>query len=507
MVAYVSNHATIKALDDYAEHTLGVSPIALMEAIGTQLGEIIQKAYPCHKRIVCLAGPGNNGGDALVIARYLHNFKEVSVIQVGSPQTEPCRRNLLAYRNLGGTLWPVEGEKDFKKVEDVLKDADLIIDGLLGIGFKPPLSQLFLNLIALVNAQAAPKIAIDMPSGVVADTGETAEHAIVAQRTLAIVALKPGHLLHPGCQMTGEVSIHPLAVPWPAPPTVSYVNEVLAHKWQWQRSPQAHKYSVGRVLIIAGSKRYPGAAVLAAQGALAAGAGLVELGIPENIIASAASHLQAPILLPLPYDGDSIAEKAIPQLHRALSRADVVCVGPGLTTASPIRVIVKFILQQFKGPLVLDADALNVLQLSDMQRSDATIVITPHLRELERLIDKPITSDYHRLNVAQGLAQEIAGVVVAKGAPTITVTPSGYTYVNGSGNAALAVAGAGDVLSGVLSALLAQGLPEGRASALACYLHGRTADIYTRRYAQVTFQPQDIINLLPQAFADLIDEH
>ncbi|MBI3961828.1 MAG: NAD(P)H-hydrate dehydratase, partial [Deinococcus sp.] len=429
-----------------------------------------------------------NGGDGLVAARHLALAGRAVTVVLAAPPTGPAVDNL---RALEGWV-PVAS---LIELPDCLRRAQLVIDALLGVGFRPPLSPELADIITRINAAQVPVLACDIPSGVSGDTG-AAELAVQATATVALAGLKPGHLFHPGRSLAGILLVADIGVPPPACPQtqLELVDAALARSWLPHRTGNAHKNAVGRVLVAAGSAQYPGAAALVCLGALRSGAGYVRLAspahppLPPEIVRTA----------PIP-TWDTAAYQALSAVP-----ADAWVIGPGMGREGSAQFVPAF-LSQGRVPAVIDADALHALSahLDQVRHYQPGLVLTPHPGELaaitasnvEQIVADPIAA-------ARKAAAHFGQPVVLKGGPSVTATPEGQAYVNGSGNPGMAVAGAGDVLSGVIGSLIAQRVPVTIAGALGSYLHGLAGDLAAEQHG-VGLIPSDIASLLGQARVQL----
>ncbi len=423
--------------------------------------------------LLLLAGPGNNGGDALVAATHLHrNGRAVQAWLIAEPDRLPAdaARAWQEARNAGV---PVRVMPDDNALPDWPHGCAGIVDGLLGIGLNRPASGAMSRWITHVNAAPLPVLALDIPSGLFADTG-AGEPAIRACRTLTFIGAKPGLLTLDGRDCAGEVDIAPLGLddPPPAQPCAT-VNAPAAFLHALPRRPHgAHKGSFGSLAVIGGSLGMTGAPLLGARAAQFLGAGRVHVGFLAQ---------PAPVL-------DPVHPELMlhPVAEVALSAISALVIGPGLGTGTAARKEFARILHaaaaQAAPALVLDADALNLLATdatlaAALAASGLPRVMTPHPLEAARLLGCSVADiQRDRLKAASALAMQWQAVVVLKGSGSIIASPAAALAVNPSGNAALATAGTGDVLAGMIGALLAQGMPPLAAAQAAVWMHGRAAD-------------------------------
>ncbi len=489
----------------------GVSSAALMESAGRSAAELICQSRH-WKRAVVVAGRGGNGGDALVVARYLHQAgMTVSAFAVCAPEQFSETTATMAQRleqTARGRLQSLTENLD--PLKEALEEADGVIDGLFGSGFDRPLSDRFLEVVEIVNAARAQTVSLDLPSGLPSDRGCPFDGAVRADFTIAMEFLKPAHLLYPARSYCGNILLARVAypekvlvdlVPLARVPTRTGARALLP-----ARPPNGHKGTFGRVLVVAGSIGMSGAAILCAKGALRAGAGLVTVACPAAINAVVETALTEAITLPLPDEEGHLTPDAIETLSSALDRADVVAIGPGLSRQSSVGELVLALLDRIEVPIVLDADGLFLLapHLDGLRELSGRIVLTPHPGELSHLIDRPADQiDAKRIEVTRAFAAKHGVVLLLKGRPTAIGTPDGEVYLNSTGNTGLATGGSGDVLTGLVAGFLAGGARPADAAVLGAYVHGASADSLARNTAERSILPSDLIDALPAVIAEV----
>ena len=401
------------------------------------------------------------------------------------------------------------------QLREALLSCDTMVDGILGTGQSRPLAPDLLAILRAVRESPhRPRIvAIDLPTGIHADTGAADEAAIRADLTLTFGYLKRGLLLHPARAYCGEIRVIDIGLPDPpavevavTQPDQQDIMQLLPH-----RAPTVQKYSAGAVLALAGSPHYVGAPVLACTAAMRSGAGYVTLASTEDALPWIASHLVETTLAPLPSHGaDGPGPDALPRLQELSNRYQTLLVGPGLGRATRVIDLVQQVLGGLlSGPraAVVDADALYALSTSDRWPSAVRIpcVLTPHTGEMSRLTGLPAKDiEADRFAVATTYAQQWHHVVVLKGAPTIVASPNGALSVSPTGNALLATAGTGDVLSGIVAAFLAGGAEPYDAARAAVYVHGMAADLATARFGDRGMVAGDLLALLPEVIRTLL---
>jgi hydroxyethylthiazole kinase-like uncharacterized protein yjeF len=454
------------------------NPPPLMEKAGLAAAQAIRDRLlkRSNQSILVLAGPGNNGGDAFVVARYLKEWgNTVTVVFAGDRNRVPAdaKQALQAWLACGGELYP--------GIPDGDRNWDTVVDGLFGIGLDQsnnrPIEGQYRDWIETVNRMAAPVVALDIPSGLGSDDGCIYGAAIRATLTVTFIGRKPGLYTNFGPECCGEVILCDLGIHLPSAPQpqVWLLNHMLAASLlPPPRSANSHKGSFGNVAILGGSGGMTGAALLAGRAALQSGAGRVYAGLlAEN--APAVDFFQPELMLRPP---SGIFE--LTQLHCLIA-------GPGLGQSAQALAWLETTLDG-NYPLVLDADALNLLAqhsnlANRLKQRNAPSILTPHPAEAARLLNTDSAAiQSNRMNAALQIAQKFNSYVVLKGAGSICCFPGGKRYLNTSGNPALSTAGTGDVLAGIIGALLAQGLNPGPALLLAVYLHGAAADRWARQH-------------------------
>lgn len=454
----------IKRFDRLASERFGIPETELMERAGGAAYRLLRARWPGALRICVLAGIGNNGGDGYVVARLAQaDGLEVRLIQVGDPERlrGPAAAGRDAFGAAGGVIEGWSG---------LPKGVDLFVDALFGIGLDRPVSGPFAEAIAALNAQRAPILALDLPSGLHADTGEVMGAAVRASVTLSFIALKLGLFVGKGPEYRGEVRFNALGVP-----ARVYADEVAAAvRSDWRRessalprrSRLAHKGECGHVLIVGGAPGMSGAVRLAGEAALRAGAGLVSIAThPRH--ADWLNLARPELMVHAVADAEGLGP--------LLERADVIAIGPGLGRDAWGRALWERVCG-LPHPLVVDADALNLLAETPFSRSDW--ILTPHPGEAARLLgvsSAEVQND--RIAAAQSLQRRFGGVIVLKGAGTlIQAPPAAIPVVCSQGNPGMASAGMGDVLTGIIAALRAQGLPPESAARAGVCLHAAAGD-------------------------------
>jgi NAD(P)H-hydrate epimerase len=503
----------MRALDRWTiEH--GTPGATLMERAGAGAARVLRERLRRPRGpIVVVCGRGNNGGDGFVIARHLRRAgTPVEVWLAARPEeVQGDAATMLArWRRGRGTVHELTTQAAVAALTRRLERAATVVDALFGTGLNAPVRGTAAEAIAAIGRCGAPVLAVDIASGLSADTGLPLGAAVRATVTATFGFPKIGQLVYPGVDHTGLLAVVDIGIPPAAVAAVAPRGSLLeAHEVGRilpPRARDAHKGDFGHVLAIAGSRGKTGAALLAAQACGRAGAGLVTLAVPASLQAVLEAQVREAMTAALPDTGDGAAALADGNDLEALlrGRAAVVC-GPGLGLAAETRALVAHVARRCSVPLVLDADALNALAGTHVlhERAGPT-VLTPHPGEMARLLGTDVAAvQADRLAAARGFARAQRVVVVLKGARTIVASPDGGAAISPAGNPGMASGGTGDVLAGVIGALLAQGIDPFEAAALGVFAHGAAGDAVARRQGEVGLLAGDLLAELPATFARL----
>jgi NAD(P)H-hydrate epimerase len=474
-----------------AAFAAGATPEGLMETAGRLVAETVatRLGNARAKRILVLVGPGNNGGDGLVAARYLHDMAADVRVYLLSPRAEADPNYAELVTREVDLIQPDAGVLATQLPEEAAH-ADAIIDAVLGIGRRRPLDAYFIAALNALRQHRGLLFSVDVPTGVDPDTGAADVYAVRADVTLTFGYSKLGLHLLPGATHAGEVVVLDIGLD-PALGT-GIQTEIMTAAWAREALPSrpliSNKGSFGRVMVVAGSHNYTGAATLACLGALRAGAGLVTLAALPTVRAAAASQLPEVTFVPLPEVDGEPDIGAADAVVRALSGYDVLLLGPGLGQSSGAQALVRSLLAApgiAETPVVIDADALNILARNPgwHESIHRQAILTPHPGEFARLAASAVAEvQARRIEVARERAASWNQTVVLKGAETVIAAPDGSVLLSPFANPALATAGTGDVLAGAIAALLAQGLDALTAAGLGVYLHGDAAELYAHDY-------------------------
>ena len=490
----------LKELDKYTIDHEPIASIDLMERAATALTDAIIRRWDPSYEVIVLAGPGNNGGDALAVARMLSqkNYHiEVFLFNTQGKLSEECQTNLNRLKACG-SIYFTEISTQFTPPE--LTEKHLILDGLFGSGLNKPLSGGFASVVRYINASKTTIVSIDIPSGLMGEdnTYNIRQHIVHADTTLSIQLPKLSFLFPENEDIVGDwelldIGLSPSYIQSAESP-YSIIEESYIRSLIVPRKRFAHKGNFGHGLLIAGSYGMAGASILAAQACLRSGIGLLTIHVPiynrdilQCTVPEAIIHTD-------------IHERYFAEPVEA-SKFSAIAIGPGLGQEEDTALAMIEQIQGSNIPIILDADALNILSSHRnwLSRLPKHCILTPHLGELERLTGKCMDT-YERLNKVKELATYLQSYIIVKGGWTTIVTPEGHCYFNPTGNPGMATAGSGDTLTGILLALLSQGYTPEEACLLGVYIHGLSGDIAAENMSPISMTARDIIDSLPAAW-------
>ncbi len=468
-----------------------------------------------ERKVVVAAGKGNNGGDGFRAAELLVRAGVSCVVLLLGKRKDVRGDSLVCLRDAERAGCPVveAAGESLKDREDEILSADIIVDAIFGIGFRGEVTGLFQEAMDLVNRSRAEVVAVDIPSGVNASTGEVSEHAVRANLTVTFGCLKAGHVLKPGNGCCGEIRVEDIGLSREAMESIEPFARALtltsAADLLPKRPWDAHKYSSGNVLLVASSAGMTGAAILAATAAMRAGAGIVRVGCPESLNDIFEIRLIEALTAPLPEVRKKrcLSLRALGRIRELAEKANAVAIGPGLGRYFETAELVRRFVGGYRGKIILDADGINAFEglaglLAD---APADIVLTPHAGELSRLTGlgtNEIAADPMR--AAKDAARSIGHVVLLKRPATVIAAPSGEAWLNGTGSQSLATAGSGDVLTGIIAGLAAQGMDCFHAAVLGALIHGLCGDIAALGFGDRGVLAGDLPEIIPQAFHRIV---
>jgi len=509
--------AAMRRADQETIDGLSIPGFTLMETAGRATASLIAAfAGPLNgKRIGVLCGKGNNGGDGLVVARQLAlEGAQVGVLLLGRSEdlSTDAAANLKILRNIveaDAGLHADISQYDSPATLEKFASAHLVVDALLGTGIERELTDPIRSIVDWINTQEAQVVSIDMPTGLSTDMGKVLGAAVKADMTVTMAAMKVGHLVNDGPSYSGRVEVVEIGIPGSTLTRCAEtdgcawgVTDAEVSRWFKPRPAHAHKYSVGTVVAAVGSKRFPGAAVMAASAASRIGAGYVICAAPRSIQATLATRLTEITILPLAETVDGgIARNARQGMEDRLQRASAILVGCGVGREDETLAFVRDLVGSADVPGVLDADGLYALANGkDVVRKPAgrEWILTPHWGEFQMLVGSDDVDSEDRIRLAGRYAKEWGCVLILKGMPSLVGCPDGKVYVNTTGNTGLATAGTGDVLAGFCAGLLAQGLSPVEAALAGLHIGGAAADLFASRADSRTLVAMDLVELIPE---------
>jgi NAD(P)H-hydrate epimerase len=540
----------------------GLSYEQMMENAGHTVAEAIAAQFDITGvRVLVLVGPGNNGGDGLVAARYLAQMGATVTVYIWKRRIEEDKN--WALLDATGVEKILSGDSNSQAtLTHLLNESGVIVDALLGTGASRPIEGSLAELLdqtktvvaarrsvedgtlveparPMAEAEFGPAIvAVDLPSGLDSDTGAVDPHTLYADLTVTMAAVKRGHILPPGLEAVGQLVVGDIGITpahYPEDITMEMATPAKVAALLPPRPVGAHKGTFGTALLVAGSMSYTGAAILAGQAALRSGAGLVTMAPPQVIHPILASRLAEATYVPLPHAEGAIAPEAARLLYARMDDVDAMLIGPGLSQAAPTVAFVKELLSGKAGPiqrpvgfrpsgvdrgsteesarsmppLIFDADALNILAAQEAwwQLLPYDCILTPHPGEMARLMKSTVKEvQARRLEIAAEMAVQWSQVILLKGAHTVIAAPDGRVMVMPFANPALAKAGSGDVLAGIIVSLRAQGLDAFEAAIAGAYLHGLAGELARENLGAAAVIAGDLVGFLPVALRELSGE-
>ncbi len=503
--------AEMRECDRVTSERFGVPSLMLMENAGAAVADFVLAQHAAARRIVVVCGKGNNGGDGFVAARKLHLVgRVVEVLLLGEPGEVRGDAAAMLER-LPVPLTTVKSEEQMRKEAEIsVSRAELIIDAILGTGFRPPVTGLYAEAIAAINAARAPVVAVDIPSGADADAfaPDTDSLKCRANGVVTFTAPRPAHIF--GNLTTGPTVVAPIGSPEEAIRSELKLEAVTAHDIApllASRPPDAHKGNFGHVLVIGGSLGKSGAAAMAGVAALRAGAALSTVATARSVLATVAGHAPEIMTEPLAEtEAGTIALEARDYgwLDAVVQGKTVLSVGPGISRHRDTVQFIRASIDRYPLPTVVDADGLNAFEgcAERLSGNSRPLVLTPHPGEMARLTGIPSKGVAARpLEVARTFAKERQAIVVLKMHRTLIALRDGHVWVNTTGNAGMATGGTGDILTGMIAGMLAQHPRDvTRAVIGAVYLHGLAGDIARDRIGEQAMIATDLLGSLPEAF-------
>ncbi len=508
--------AQMRELDRKAIEEWDIPSIDLMERAAAGVAEAALELLPDRPgrcKAAALCGAGNNGGDGIAAARllFLRGVK-IRAFLVGDYEklTPDALEETRRLSECGVELERFDPTDDSQRAW--VLGSDVLVDAIFGIGLSREIAKtsIFAAAVEWMNESRGTVVAADIASGTSADTGKALGTAVRADKTISFTAGKVGQFVGEGARLAGDVTIHDIGIPAGLTAALACpaqtVEPELVRAALPPRKPDGHKGDHGKVLVVGGAVGYTGAPYLTACAAARSGCGLVSLGVPSAIWGVEAAKCVSAMPFPLPDKHGMLSEKALQKILEKLEDCDVLALGPGLGRSERTGQLVHALLQETQKPVVLDADGINALaghmDILDARRDRITI-LTPHDGEFARLAPGALAAQ-DRMGAARAFAKVHGCILVLKGHRTLTAAPAGNVLVNVTGNSGLAKGGSGDVLTGIIASLLAQGAAPVLAAAGGVWLHGRAGDLVAEQLTEYGVTPEDVVRLLPAAIREIL---
>jgi NAD(P)H-hydrate epimerase len=509
--------AEMQEIDRRATAEFSIPGLLLMENAGAEVVRAMESRYGdlVGRKVLVLSGKGNNGGDGFCIARHLAGRGvEVSCILfassselAGDAKTNfemVCKQDIL--------ISEITSEENFGSFKYRLNQAEIVVDALFGTGLRSDLRDFFPDVIRTVNTSGKKVVAVDIPSGLDASTGKIFGECIDADLTVTFGLPKIGQVISPQRERVGKLVVANIGFPRTLLEAdtlkVSLLDDSTVRSFFSPRSPDSHKGTYGHVLVVAGSLGKTGAAVLCTRAVLRAGAGLVTLAAPRSLNTIIEEQLVEPMTIALPETEEgTISERALPMIHQAARGKKVAVLGPGLTTHASTKILMEDLVKNLEVPMVLDADAINAIKLSNLEFTNAPILVTPHPGEMARFLELSVQDiQENRIEAVQKTARVYQTHILLKGDRSLISDPEENTFINPTGNPGMATAGAGDVLSGLIAGFIAQGLSLVQAACAGAYIHGLAGDMANRELGRLSMIAGDILKEIPKALNQVLDK-
>ncbi|MBZ5599795.1 MAG: NAD(P)H-hydrate dehydratase [Acidobacteriia bacterium] len=501
--------AEMREIDRITSERFGVPSLTLMENAGTAVADFVLGQYPSARRVGIVCGKGNNGGDGFVAARKLEQAgREVRLLLLAEPSELKGDAAEMFSKLRQAYVVVRSGEELLGEKARAVFESDVLVDAILGTGFRPPVSGLYGQAIAVLNASSAPVVAVDIASGADADVmGEQTGAVARADGVVTFTAPRPAHVF--GLLTTGPTVIAPIGSPDAAIVSALQLNVITAREVApliAARPPAANKGTFGHALVIGGSVGKAGAAAMAGMSALRAGAGLSTIATPKSVLPTVAGFHPEVMTEPLEEtEAGSISTRALEygRLDKLVEGKTVLAVGPGISRQAETAEFVRTIAAKYKTPIVLDADGLNAFEgrAKELRGKGRALVITPHPGEMARLTGSTVAAvQRDRLTVSRTFAREHDCIVVLKGHRTLIAQPDGTVWVNTTGNPGMATGGTGDILTGMVAGFMAQNPGHVVEAVIAAvYLHGLAGDVGRESMGEQSLVATDLVRALPES--------
>lgn len=488
----------------------GMSFIDMMENAGVAcFKEICSIAGESkNKKVAVLCGSGKNGGDGFVIARHLSNvgFDVSVVLTCGLPKAEEAREMFSEIDT--DNIIISDCARSITDCEEIITNSNIIVDCIFGIGFKGELRGNSLFAVRCANNSDAVRVSVDIPSGLEGDSNAVDGEHFMANYTFAVTCKKPVHALRPAADYCGEIRVVDIGFSQDCYDAVecefNSADDAFIKSSLPVRRLDSNKGSYGKLLSVCGSARMQGAAVLCADAAVRSGVGLLTCAFPQKAYPAIASKLTEPLMLPLADDETGfLSDEAVTEILSKLSQSAAVVIGCGLGVTDGTRKVLEAVIQNAKCPVLIDADGLNILSenIDILKTVKAPAVLTPHPGEMSRLLSRSIDEiQQNRVSACRELAEKTGAVVLLKGCNTV-ISDGNTVYINPTGNQGMAKGGSGDVLSGIIGSLLAQGTDAFSSAVCGAYIHGLCGDVLAEEYSLTGLTPTMMVNALPKLFS------
>ena len=507
----------MRKIEDSAMENIGIPTLLLMENAAIRLAEHCfaylnaqstkQRTARIKPKVIIIAGVGGNGGDGLALARHLFlNDVDVNIVVVGdiSGIKGDSYVNLNIVRNMGLTIHSIPSSKEMTKdIPYMIESSELVVDALFGAGLNRQIGGIYKSIVDDINNYSSYVISVDVPSGICADTGQVLGSAVNADLTVTFGFPKIGIMLYPGATYAGEIDIADISLPHLSannPETSIYTDKEVTAIIP-TRHPRSNKGSFGRVFAFVGSSGMPGAAVLSATAAYKTGAGYVYTCVIPSVAQVLQNNLKEAVTYIVPeYDGYYCRE-SFDAIANELDNSDVIMMGPGIGHKPHVSEFVFRLIETAESCLVIDADGLNAVSedVNILKRLKAPCIITPHPGEMSRLTGLSISNILNNtIQIASDFSREFGVVTLLKDARTVVADPSGQNYINISGSSALAKAGSGDILTGIIASFVSQGLDPFTAAKLGAYVHGKAGESAGKELSNHGVLASDLLDHIPK---------
>jgi NAD(P)H-hydrate epimerase len=504
----VATGQIMRAIDQLAIENYHIPGIILMENAGLAVADEISEHIKSNQqaKVTIVVGKGNNGGDGFCIARHLHKRGvDVNIIFVGEITgiTGDALTNYKIVSAIGMPINAINREAELENAKILIKTSDITVDALLGTGLKGGPDGLIKQMIDVINDCSKYIIAVDIPSGVNAETGCVKINAVKADKTVTFALIKQGLLLYPGQKYTGKLICKDIGIPAQIINSMDIKTKIITEQECMElvpkRMPRSHKGTYGKLMVVAGSNEMTGAPILTCKAAYKTGVGLVNLVSTIEVINVAQAHSIENVYTMVPSKEGKLCLESFENIKDKINKATAIAIGPGLGQNIEVTNFIEKFLKHIELPSVIDADGLNAIQynVDILKAIKAPVVVTPHPMEMSRLTGLSVEDILsNTIEVAKAFSMKYKVITVLKDARTIIANPNGDVYINTTGNASMAKAGSGDVLTGIIGALLAQQVEPFVAAAVGAYLHGHAGELASQKLGMLGVLASDLCDYI-----------